>query len=884
MRSAESARVATLIALGTLYVVGLTNYGSVTATGRLIFELLILLSTALATVLILREERLHLPNRRTFLAALLLLGYAGLQIFDSIRPESGLRALVHGSHYLLLFFALVATLNDRRILRGSVAFLLLLAIALSAWGIARASGAGELLIPGWNHAGSYVNRNHFAALLGMLFPPAFYSGLGLRSRTARGGTPLEQPWFFFGLAVIVLCALLLTRSLGGLLAFTVIAVAILADRVAGTGDRKVQTALAGVLLMIAGAGVFALWFGHEPITDRLARAAEGRELSALERVEFWRAALAVWAGEPALGTGMGTFDQAFVNHRPADVPYGVRFAHNEWLQLLAEAGIAGLLLVIVLIGAMLSYAFDADQPVRSNYLRRLGRGALLGLLFLGVNALGDFPLHIPGNAAVAVFLMAALTNSAALGEARADAVIDLKSRRWAKSVICAGAFALIGVLGWQDVTVMLGECHHQRAIVASEQEDFALAATEARQAISWRKRTPAYHHTLGKNLVSLGRRASTEEARSQFYKQARETLARAAELSPRSPRIWSDYGQSLYLAGAFEEAERAFLKGVELGPNDPWPLFARGRFHWQLGKPALAALDFRRALEIDPRLTEKVSALFARALPGTIRERATLVPLFESAMPDTAGAHVHMASVYRKAGLEDLALEELRRGYHRDPDDRGLLINLVNALYAAHYDETAREVLQHYTARHPGDAGAMFMLGQAQARTDRWADAIEAYRRALELKPDQPNVYLELATALHRLGRDEGYEFWQTLVERFPENPSYRVYLARDYTRRGRLVEAIRELRIAVGRDPDNVGWRNELASLLLRRRLHHEAIAQWKAIAELRPNQTNALLAIARTYRDLDLDARARQYYERVLELSPNNTEARNFLTAIAR
>lgn len=362
-------------------------------------------------------------------------------------------------------------------------------------------------------------------------------------------------------------------------------------------------------------------------------------------------------------------------------------------------------------------------------------------------------------------------------------------------------------------------------------------------------------------------------------RQALESLKRAVAHCPREPLYHTDLASLAGKLGHARLAAEHFVRAIELGPNDPYPLLARGRHHWFAGRLGLAALDLRAAIEIDTRVMGEVLDLFSQLLESDPAGARRITSVMESIIPDQAKAHMSLARLFKQANLTNDYRRQLLRAFHLNPDDFRLVAALYRAQTKAGEHESAREVVAHYVERHPDDVRALLILGKAQARTDRWADAVEAFYAALEVKPDQVNIYRELETAQEALGGVSGYQFWQPLTEKFPENPIYNYELARRYAELGRWVEAIQELRVAVGKDPDNAKFRGELASYYLKRQLYHEAINQWEEIARRAGSPVPALEKIARTYMDLKLPDRARPYFERIAQLDPDHARAKRFL-----
>jgi hypothetical protein len=110
-----------------------------------------------------------------------------------------------------------------------------------------------------------------------------------------------------------------------------------------------------------------------------------------------------------LGTGPGSFEAVFPGYEdPADVrPIFMNHAHNDWLELVLEAGLAGMLLaaggfVWFIVQLLRVWTPGADG------MRRLQRAASISLGVLLLHSVVDYPLRTPAVACVAALLLALL--------------------------------------------------------------------------------------------------------------------------------------------------------------------------------------------------------------------------------------------------------------------------------------------------------------------------------------------------------------------------------------------------------------------------------------------------------------------------------------------
>ena len=252
-------------------------------------------------------------------------------------------------------------------------------------------------------AGTFVNHNHFAAMLAMMLPVI----VGLLVYSIRYGrrrlrpTPfafdpdtLAQRALLFLSAVLMLVCLLFTGSRAGIasalagLAFSAI---LLARARAGLKHASV---IVGALVVF-GIGVAAL-IGLTPLLkgitlEQLGISGEGR--LALAAATF-RAAIEFLP----FGSGLATFADVFPRFQ-ADVFGGyIDHAHNDYLQFFMETGLVAPAVVALLLAAYVKRIGELlrRDSRRSFIVLQLASG--IGLLPLILHSMFDFALHMPANA------------------------------------------------------------------------------------------------------------------------------------------------------------------------------------------------------------------------------------------------------------------------------------------------------------------------------------------------------------------------------------------------------------------------------------------------------------------------------------------------------
>jgi TolB-like protein/Flp pilus assembly protein TadD len=155
-------------------------------------------------------------------------------------------------------------------------------------------------------------------------------------------------------------------------------------------------------------------------------------------------------------------------------------------------------------------------------------------------------------------------------------------------------------------------------------------------------------------------------------------------------------------------------------------------------KAMLAAL---KAVEIDPTLAEAHTALghiratYSWDWPSARAEYKTAIAL----NPAYATAHHWYAVTYlAPLGLLDEALREIQKAEGLDPMSVSIKRDTAVILYYARRYEQALEESRKTIRIEPAFPGGYWALGLAHEALGQHAEAVAAFRRALELAPDTP--------------------------------------------------------------------------------------------------------------------------------------------------
>lgn len=209
-------------------------------------------------------------------------------------------------------------------------------------------------------SGTLAHENSAAMLFALANLATF--ALLLDSRRRR--------WLHAGLLAVFLAAQVATGSIGGLVAAVVMVLTYLSSAAVRRADRVILATL-GVGLAIYAATTSRVG------AERLAEYSGSSDETSLSwRVQAWGHVLDFWRANPVWGNGIGSTTSPNV--------LGGNIPHNEYVRLLAEIGVIGLVLVIV--GGVL-VARSLARSGRTSTYPAASALALAALAGTAVNAL-----------------------------------------------------------------------------------------------------------------------------------------------------------------------------------------------------------------------------------------------------------------------------------------------------------------------------------------------------------------------------------------------------------------------------------------------------------------------------------------------------------------
>jgi len=436
--------------------------------------------------------------------------------------------------------------------------------------------------------GFYYNANHLAWLLN--FAGAFAISIGVWGRVGLWPRVLllYGAAMFFGTGI-------LTQSRGGLLGAgaALLVFLILSTRgllLGAWGGRWRMFGLVAVALLVTLTVVWQTYESSDLAQYRILKTGEETY-----RATVWKTAFRQWQFEPLFGTGLGTFTNFARQFRfRADALDDV-FAHNDWVQALAEIGLIGAglgfcVLILHFSSGWRSVIVDLRQRIAAgsspvSLKAGMQIGAMSSLAAFAVHAFFDFNMQVPANALLVCVSLAILASPG-------RRVSSMLASVFTSRLAFASMLAAVLMLAWSASKFLPTELAWVRSDAALAHGNSELALELAESGMLANPKHSALAATGGRVALALGKENGFSEV------ERRRLLQRSVDLS--SIAMQGEAGDAWHLMnlahaydnlGSFAQAAHLHRAAIAQAPYyaTPYEFYA---LHLELSGQSDEAIGF----------------------------------------------------------------------------------------------------------------------------------------------------------------------------------------------------------------------------------------------------------------------------------------------------
>ena len=590
---------------GILFLVlGLVAFAA-TAFGAVDEWAFLVVEAGAATVFVLWAVRFWLSRRPKILwppicwAVVAFMALAVARYFTAdieyVARQETIQVLLYG----FLFFVVLNNLRSQDETEFSTLALLAIATFIAGYAAAQLAHHSNHV---WNQlspypgraSGTFISPNNLAGFLELLLPLAVaFLLVGKVSIVTR----ILLGYAILGMGV----GLVATFSRAGWIS-AASGLVLLLGILLGHRNHRLKAVILLLALVAVGGFFVPKYLAHTPgYMRRVAKVdADGPGvLSVDSRLDMWRVAAQMWRDNFWFGVGPAHYDYRFREYRPESIQLRPDRAHNDYLNLLADWGVAGGAVVLVGMGVFIFGLFQTWPHVRrqendfgSGQSNRFAffLGAVGGLAALAVHSLMDFNLHIPANALVGVTLLALVSSNLRFAT----------EQYWVRSgwtlqivatVLLGGAVIVLATDVWRRWPETFWLARASTTPNFSNERIMAL-----KKAFAAEPKNFATAYAIGECY-----RTQSLDGAANYDSLAQSALgwyATCIRLNPHDGYNFLRSGMCLDWLGRHEDAEKFFRKAEQLDPNSHYLIAHIGWHYVEAGDYAAARQWFGRAIKL----------------------------------------------------------------------------------------------------------------------------------------------------------------------------------------------------------------------------------------------------------------------------------------------
>jgi tetratricopeptide (TPR) repeat protein len=306
--------------------------------------------------------------------------------------------------------------------------------------------------------------------------------------------------------------------------------------------------------------------------------------------------------------------------------------------------------------------------------------------------------------------------------------------------------------------------------------------------------------------------------------------------------------------GQKTQAEQDINKAIEVGPNNPLGYIWLGNLRLPDKRYPEAEKSFLRALDLDPKSSDALNGLMRTYLLQKDADKAIAAANAQIAkVPDSSAFYDLLGTALFDAKKDNKEAEAaLQKSVELDRTNGDAYLKLGQVQFAEGSTSQAIATYQQGIKDNPRDPALYIFLGESYEHEQSWNDAKAAYRKALEIQPENAIASNNLAYLMLQQGGnvDVALAMAQTARRAMPDSP----------------------------KAADTLGW------AYYQKGAYKTAIDLFKEALKKDPNDPTVHYHLGMAYKQTDQIVAARDHLRQVLKINPNFTDVNTHASDVKR
>jgi len=285
------------------------------------------------------------------------------------------------------------------------------------------------------------------------------------------------------------------------------------------------------------------------------------------RLPIWSDSRHLLMAYPVAGSGLGTFDTAFLKYQTAVLDNEFDFAHNDYLQLATEMGGLGFLILAGFVTATVTKSLRSGTRRFDRNTRYLAWGCTGSMAAIGLHSFADFNTYIPANALALAWIFGIVASFP--GRSRPTVTTPSRTLRWRPLAIGLACLPLLFAPAW----IFLEAKYTSNPSVEARFCRFGICDTAAVIA------------------------SETDKNGGSVASVPQGELLTALRRDPAAPFRWCGLGEALLQSGHPEQAKECFSAALAHAPNIPPLQLRAANFYYGIHEAERALEQTSRILD-----------------------------------------------------------------------------------------------------------------------------------------------------------------------------------------------------------------------------------------------------------------------------------------------
>ncbi len=328
------------------------------------------------------------------------------------------------------------------------------------------------------------------------------------------------------------------------------------------------------------------------------------------------------------------------------------------------------------------------------------------------------------------------------------------------------------------------------------------------------------------------------------FNQLSEIAEKTIAANPRFPAAYL-WRAAVDLSHKSEDKAEADLKtAINVAPRNAQAYLMLGEIRFSQKKYPESESLFEQALQYDPNslgaMRGLINGYFLKKQPAQAMNRLN-AQIAKS--PRNSGFYDMLTLLYLQNKNLDQAMSSAQKAIELNPDDTEATTLYAQLQVQRGQVSSAIGAWQKWSNDHPGNAGALAILGSMEESAGDEKKAEDYYKKALQIKPDQPMAANNLAYMMLKNGGnvDVALTLAQTARRGMPDSPNSADTLAWAYYYKGTYGYARDLLEEALKKNPNNASMQYHLGMVYSKLMDKNNAALHLKKAVSLDPNSQTA-------------------------------------------